>query len=111
MKKYLLAILLLFPIASHAITAGPGCEFGWDYTEPLPANVDGFRFYLDDVMVWEGSTKTVTCATVGVATEKEYQAYVTAYNDAAESLPSNTLVFTYVNAAPAETPTNLRFLN
>jgi len=111
MRNIFFAFLLLLPFYANAQTAGPGCEFTWDYADPLPANVDGFKFYLDGVETWTGAVKTVSCAAIGLDVAGTYNAYVTAYNDAGQSAASNTLTFEYVTGAPSDAPTLLRFLN
>lgn len=108
MKKLLIGFLLLFASTAQAETVGPGCSFAWGYAQPLPANVDGFRLYLNGIQVWEGAELTATCAAAGLALEGEHQVWVTAFNAASESESSNILTFYYVSGAPAA-PTTLRF--
>jgi len=104
--RFLLALILLIPSIVAAATCGPGTTLAWDYDEPLPANVDGFRLYANDVTVWEG---TALQATPALGVEGETTFYVTAYNDADESLPSNTVSCQFVSTAPPAV-LNLRFL-
>ena len=108
MKLFALA-LLLASSAAHALTAGPGCILAWDYAQPLPADVDGFRLTINGATAWTGTPLEVSCAVAGIATPGEYSAFVTAYNDVGESASSNELVFTYVTGAPIKAPTMLRF--
>ena len=108
--RWLVALLFLLPGIVMAETAGSGCTMAWDYVEPMPSNVDGFRVYINDAEAWTGTEKTVSCEDAGVTVAGEYTAYVKAYNAAAESDPSNTLTFVFVTDAPAE-PLNFRFQN
>ena len=106
MRK-LLALILLLPSFVFAQTVGPGCSFAWDYAEPMPADVDGFRLYVGGTVAWEGAVKTVTCERAGIDASGDYSVHVTAYNAAGESAPSNTLGFTFAATAPSS-PSNLR---
>lgn len=102
-----IALLLASPILAHSATCGPGTTLAWDYAQPLPANVDGFRLYANGVQVWTGTPLDAT-PELGAADETK-TFHVTAYNDAAESGPSNTVSCEYVTGAPAAV-LNLRFL-
>ena len=106
MRK-LLALILLLPSFVLAQTVGPGCSFAWDYADPMPSDVDGFRLYVGGAVAWEGAVKTVTCEAAGIDTSGEYSVHVTAYNAAGESAPSNSLGFTFAATAPSS-PSNLR---
>jgi hypothetical protein len=101
--------LLLASSATHALTAGPGCILAWDYAQPLPADVDGFRLTINGAVAWTGTPLEASCADAGIATPGEFSAFVYAYNDAGESASSNELIFTYVTGAPINAPTMLRF--
>ena len=108
--RWLVALLFLLPGIALAQTTGPGCTMAWDYAEPMPSNVDGFRVYINDAEAWTGTEKTVSCEDAGVTVAGDYSAYVKAYNAAAESDPSNTLTFTFVTDGP-DAPLDFRFLN
>ena len=108
MKLFAIA-LLLASSAAHALTAGPGCILGWDYAQPLPADVDGFWLYVNGVQAWTGTPLEASCADAGINAPGEYSAFVAAYNDVGNSEASNTLTFTYVTGAPINAPTMLRF--
>ena len=108
MKLFAIALLLVSS-AAHALTAGPGCILAWDYAQPLPADVDGFRLTVNGATAWTGTPLEVSCAVAGIATPGEYLATVKAYNDVGESASSNELIFTYVTGAPINAPTMLRF--
>ena len=109
MKRLIAIALLLASSAAHALTAGPGCILAWDYAQPLPADVDGFRLTVNGASAWTGTPLEASCADAGIATPGEYSAFVAAYNDVGDSGPSNTLTFTYVTGAPSNAPTNLIF--
>lgn len=110
MKRLIAGFVLGFAaVTCHAETVGPGCAFAWDYVQPLPADVDGFRFYLDGTHTWTGTTLEAACADAGVTVPGTHSAYVVAFNDVGESGQSNVLTFTYVTGAPIDAPTMLRF--
>ena len=109
MKRLIAIALLLVSSAAHALTVGPGCILGWDYAQPLPADVDGFRLTINGAVAWTGTPLEASCEAAGIAAPGEYSAFVYAYNDVGESAPSNELVFTYVTGAPINAPTMLRF--
>ena len=109
MKRLIAIALLLATSAAQALTAGPGCILAWDYAQPLPADVDGFRLTINGAVAWTGTPLETSCADAGIAAPGEYVATVTAYNDVGESASSNELVFTYVTGAPINAPTSLRF--
>ena len=105
--RYALAGLALLATTVQAQTVGPGCSFAWDYADPMPSDVDGFRLYVGGAVAWEGAVKTVTCEMAGIDASGDYSVHVTAYNAAGESAPSNTLGFTFAATAPSS-PSNLR---
>ena len=105
MRK-LLALILLLPSFVWAATCGPGTSLAWDYTQPLPTNVDGFKLYANAVEVWTGTDLTAT-PDLGT-TEETKTFYVTAYNSAQESAQSNSVSCEFVTTGPA-LPLNLRF--
>ena len=107
MKRLAIIALVFFAASAQAATVGPGCSFAWDYVDPMPSHVDGFRLYVGGSVAWEGAVKTVTCATAGIDTSGEYSIYVTAYNAAGESAPSNIVGFTFAATAPSS-PSDLR---
>jgi len=109
MKRLIAIALLLASSAAHALTAGPGCILAWDYAQPLPTDVDGFRLTINGAVAWTGTPLEASCEAAGISTPGEYLAIVKAYNDAGESASSNELVFTYVTGAPVDAPTMLRF--
>lgn len=110
MKRLIVGLVLgLAAVACQAETVGPGCTFAWDYAQPLPTVVDGFRFYLDGTATWTGTTLETACVDAGVTVPGTHSAYVVAYNDVGESGQSNTLTFTYVTGAPIDAPMTLRF--
>ena len=111
MKK-LLALILLFPSIALALNCGPGTELAWEYEQPLPANVDGFRLYVNDVETWTGTTLTAQ-PDLGVVVETK-TFYIRAYNDSEprESLPSNSVACDFDPAYdPVQlvVPVNVRF--
>lgn len=109
MKRLLFALLLL-PLTALADTVGPGSSVAWDYVDPMPPNVDGFRLYLNGAPVWEGTVRTVALSDVGITQDQLSDLYVVAYNAVGESEASNTLSFFYVTQAPAA-PAGVRFSN
>ena len=109
MKRLIAIAVLLASSAVHSLTAGPGCILAWDYAQPLPADVDGFRLTVNGAPAWTGTPLEAPCADAGIAAPGEYLATVKAYNDVGESASSNELVFTYVTVAPINAPTMLRF--
>lgn len=107
--KYLIPLFfLLLATPVQAQTVAPGCSIDWDYADPMPENVDGFRLYNDDVKVWEGVNHPVPCADFFMEDGRN-TLKVTAYNAADESLRSNPLTFVYVTSAP-DAPTVLRMI-
>ena len=110
--RHLLFAVLLFPLAALAEVCGPGTELAWDYEQPLPANVDGFRLYANDVEVWAGATLTAQPDLGLVAETKTF--YVVAYNQDRESLHSNSVACDFdPSADPVQlvVPVNVRFPN
>ncbi len=108
--RLLLLGLLLIAGNAFALTAGPGCSYEWDYADPLPADVDGFRLYCDGGVVYTGTQPTVTCAAAGTEVVGPHSCYAVAYNASGESTPSNTLDYDFVTGGPSA-PLNLRFTN
>jgi hypothetical protein len=106
-SRFALALLLFSPILAHGATCGPGTTLAWDYAQPLPANVDGFRLYANGVQVWTGTGLQAT-PDLG-ETQESKTFWVTAYNDAQESGQSNSVICEYVTNAPPAV-LNLRFL-
>ena len=103
----IIAALLLFPGLALADTVGPEARMTWDYVDPMPSFVDGFRLYCNDEVVYEGDSKLIN---IPITKGGDYQCYVVAYNTAGESEASNALGFTFVTTVPPA-PTVLRFAN
>ena len=89
-----------------AATVGPDAQMVWDYAEPLPDNVDGFRVYCADTPVWEGVGRVVLLSNTSMPVGRQ-DCYVVAYNAAGESDPSNIIDVRYVTAKPVN-PNNLK---
>lgn len=107
--RFLAALLFLVPSVGLALTVKSDCSLTWDYVEPLPSNVDGFRLFVDGTPIWRGTERVVSCVDLGIGVGA-HEAYVVAYNAAGESMPSNTLTFLVVDSGPVEAPVLLRFV-
>ncbi len=104
--------MLFVSVGVHAETCGPGTEVAWDYEQPLPSNVLGFRLYANDVEVWNGITLTAQPDLGSAAETKSF--YVRAYNSNRESLNSNAVDCDFEPGGPPiqlGIPTNARFPN
>ena len=108
-KKVSLIVVIgamLFSAQVFASTVGPEAKLTWDYEDPLPDNVDGFRLYCADVPVWEGVGRIVMLSNTSMPVGRQ-DCHVVAYNAAGESDASNVVEVKYVTGKPVK-PDNLR---
>jgi len=99
--KYLIPLFLaLVAIPVYAETVAPGCSIGFDYADPIPAHVDGFRLYNGDVKIWEGRSKLISCDDLSFE-DGQINLTAKAYNAVGESQPSNAIDFVYVTTVPS----------
>ena len=101
-----LALLLFTPAAWAFSTSPPTAQLTWDYPDPLPETVDGFRLYCAGALVWEGAEYPVTLSDTAMVQGRQ-DCYVTAYNALDESEQSNVVDVKYVTGRPVP-PAGLR---
>ena len=106
MKKAFLIPALVFLLPAAALAGG--LALAWDYGDF--SKIDGFRVYQDgakvaDVTRADPAADPATSWTTGDLVEgRRYCWYVTAFNDQAESLPSNTVCVVYTGQRVIEVP-------
>lgn len=106
--KHLMAVLfLLFMMPALAGTVSSTSKFTWDYPVEGLDDIDGFRLYCVDQVVWQGVSQIATIADTVMTTGKQ-DCYVKAYNTLGESGPSNVVEAKYVNAKPTNNPNNFK---
>lgn len=102
-----LAVLTAWAMAGEVTLA-------WDYTDF--AKIDGFKVYQDGAKIADvaradpGADPPTTWIATGLVERRHYCWYVTAYKDANESLPSNTVCATWSDRQVIELPATPRQL-
>ena len=99
-------LVFLLASAAAAETIPPTAQFTWDYPDPLPDTVDGFRLYCAGSLVWEGAEYPVTLSDTAMVQGRQ-DCYVTAFNALDESDSSNVVDVKYVTGKPVP-PAGLR---